>query len=336
LSPATQEEVVRVNRQKTTFQTDFTRFNSTNNNLSDQYYPLYQQRYNTLSERIKPKWENHIPKIVHTELGVKCYINGTIYKEMKMKINALDAITREAWIEAPPPKDKYCSEDDKILLEDFSGRVTLSGNRLGDYMLTTGMVVGVYGKELANGTFEVENICFPEIKEPGVISNDMEESQDVQSNHKWVALISGLNISNKQDIKHQLLSDYLTAEVGSLNSQIEKSQITRVIIAGNSIQPPGKDDIEQRRERNQFGTMVTRYDPVPIELLDDFLYSICSSLEVDVMAGETDPSSVLLPQTPIHSSLFKKACCFTSLQTVSNPYEFTVGGTNDQNVDGCR
>jgi hypothetical protein len=36
-------------------------------------------------------------------------------------------IAEKEWVEAPPPKEKYTSTEDQIILEDDSGRAILSG-----------------------------------------------------------------------------------------------------------------------------------------------------------------------------------------------------------------
>lgn len=54
---------------------------------------------------------------------------------------------------------------------------------------------------------------------------------------------------------------------------------------------------------------------------------LCSSLPVDVMPGESDPSNFALPQQPLSQCLFPLAASLQSLSLVSNPYEFAVEGT---------
>lgn len=42
------------------------------------------------------------------------------------------------WVIAPPPRIKYASEEDEVVLEDESGRVKLTGDILNECMLVTG------------------------------------------------------------------------------------------------------------------------------------------------------------------------------------------------------
>jgi DNA polymerase II small subunit/DNA polymerase delta subunit B len=100
-----------------------------------------------------------------------------------------------------------------------------------------------------------------------------------------------------------------------------------LVIAGNLIGTPSEEDIRKRTTKNQFGTTVVTYDPIPTQLVDEFLGSLVSGLEVDLMPGNQDPCSQILPQQRIQPSMFAKSCRYNSLQTVSNPYTFTVGDT---------
>lgn len=69
-----------------------------------------------------------------------------------------------------------------------------------------------------------------------------------------------------------------------------------------------------------------QFDMEPLRLLDNFLEPLCSSIHVDIMPGEQDPTNYSLPQQPIHQSMFKKSNAFNSLQSVTNPYSFQIDG----------
>ena len=64
----------------------------------------------------------------------------------------------------PPPPVKYIGVSDQLILEDQVQRVTLCGN-ISPSDFVTGVVIGVYGRELRNGCFEVEDYCFAEMPE---------------------------------------------------------------------------------------------------------------------------------------------------------------------------
>ena len=80
----------------------------------------------------------HVPRVLDVKTGEICFVIGTVYVDMPLKPNILDEVTAEHWIVAPPPREKYASEDDEIVLEDESGRLKLSGKALKDHTLVTG------------------------------------------------------------------------------------------------------------------------------------------------------------------------------------------------------
>lgn len=96
------------------------------------------------------------------------------------------------------------------------------------------MVVGILGKEVASGAFEALDICLPGMPEQDPLPKN--------NKHKFVALLSGLNIGeeNQLDMRNQLLSEFLTGELGSSVDQASSATISRVILAGNSVSKPNK------------------------------------------------------------------------------------------------
>jgi DNA polymerase delta subunit 2 len=54
--------------------------------------------------------------------------------------------------------------------------------------------------------------------------------------------------------------------------------------------------------------------------LDELLEDICSSVDVDIMAGPQDPAPLHMPQQPMHPSMFRNAHKLSTFHTVTNPY----------------
>ncbi len=119
-----------------------------------------------------------VPRVLDVEKGQLCFIIGTVYMDMPLKPNVLEDIARDVSsdfssriplqltrlqrsIPAPPPREKYHSENDNVMLEDESGRICLVGERLDNAGLVTGVIMGALGIETNNGDFEVVDICFP-------------------------------------------------------------------------------------------------------------------------------------------------------------------------------
>lgn len=163
-----------------------------------------------------------------------CYIYGTIYMDMPLKPNVLEDISKDVsspfppssrrsvelsahrapaghsltilptlcaqkWITAPPPRAKYFSDEDEILLEDDSGRVKLVGDNLKEFNLvtgqpiprcnyhgpvliclrySTGVIVAVLGRETEQGDFQVIDICFGGIPPHAPLSSVASSSKD--------------------------------------------------------------------------------------------------------------------------------------------------------------
>lgn len=60
----------------------------------------------------------------------------------------------------PPPVDKYYSEDDRVMLEDESGRIRLVGDKLKEFNVVTGVIMAALGMETESGEFAVVDVCF--------------------------------------------------------------------------------------------------------------------------------------------------------------------------------
>ncbi|KAI9495528.1 DNA polymerase alpha/epsilon subunit B-domain-containing protein [Zychaea mexicana] len=305
-----------------------------------QYASLYFVRLLKLRPAVlaqaKLRWESlpdkpkYVPKVLDT--GIKrCYVVGTIYVEMQLKPNVLKDLTEETSISAPTMPRKYKGSEDKISIEDESGRIELVGAILEKEFWVTGTVVALLGKETAAGSFEVQEVCYPGVApQPPIPQNN--------DNSKYVALISGLNVGADPatDLKLQLLTEYLTGELGTMDIQKSSSRITRVVIAGNSIGT--RQLIEEDQKTKKYGYDSTRYDAAPLNQFDELLEELCASVPVDIMAGEKDPVNCQLPQQPLHPSLFTKAKENATMRSVTNPYwckmdDVTFLGTSGQNVD---
>lgn len=252
---------------------------------------------------------------------------------MVLKPNILDDISKDHWIAAPPPREKYTSPDgsDKIMLEDESGRLRLMGTALKDEMLVTGCIIAVMGTENANGDFEVIDVKLPDLPaQPDRWSLESPKQQQQNSKTKAspgskVALISGLELTGNDGdtLALDLLTEYLLGEAGSPSQQASAANISRLIILGNSLAEatllPAHDDTTgppHGKKSNvatakKYGYDASAYNPAPTAQLDAFLSTLLPSIPITLLPGALDPANVSMPQQPLHPALFPNSRAYT-------------------------
>ena len=267
------------------------------------------------------------------------------------------------------------------MLEDESGRLRLIGARLADEMMVTGCIISVMGTENANGDFEVIDIRTPDlapqparweysdssktaaesgrkVKKQKVEDEDEEMTESRPGSGGKIAIVSGLDISGSNTghtLQINLLLEYLLGEALDPASQQQASQISRLIIAGNSIvvddsTPGGSLGNTRKATHKKYGYDSSAYNPAPTAHLDDFLAALLPSIPVTLLPGASDPANASLPQQPVHSAMFPQARAYGSgpptdgerkigwFDAVTNPWEgevdgWRVLGTGGQNVD---
>ncbi|KAI1169227.1 DNA polymerase alpha/epsilon subunit B-domain-containing protein [Nemania serpens] len=320
-----------------------------------------------------------VERVLDIRQGELCWVSGTVYMEMALKPNILEDVSKDRWISAPISDNKYYSEDgsDAVTLEDESGRIRLVGDFLKDVILVTGCIVAVMGTENINGELEVIDLKFPDLppqpdrwavatptatngkSRSKKLKNDDDDDEmtdaQPQGSRGKIAIVSGLGFSG-QDASHaielNLLLEYLLGEALDPTAQRELSQISRLIIAGNSIsleeqRPADEDPAEKKASQKKYGYDSTSYNTLPSQLLDEFLSALLPTIPVTLLPGAQDPANTSYPQQPIHPAMFPLSRAYTAapgaaesgwLDTVTNPWEgevdgWRVLGTGGQNVD---
>lgn len=262
------------------------------------------------------------------------------------------------------------------MLEDDSGRIQLVGDVLKSVILVTGCIIAVLGIEKADGELDVIDLKFPDLapqpgrwelsspdtkngakptkRETKVKDEDVEmtDSRSAGSGGK-IAIVSGLEFSGVDTsyaMELDLLLEYLLGEALDPATQKELSHISRLIIAGNSVAPDRKSQVEDATEKTtqkKYGYDSSAYNALPAQLLDDFLSELLPTMPVTLLPGVLDPANSSFPQQPIHSAMFSKARSFTAVpgsagpgwfDPATNPWEGEVEGwrllgTGGQNVE---
>lgn len=338
--PGSETETVKFPREGAVYVNESSKFRLSRREFKAQYNHIYAQRADqfmssksnsNIRQDARNKWSKLYPAalevddILHVQPDVLCYIVGTLYKDMPMKPNILDEYhAREHYMPPPKEKDKYTSPKDSLKLEDRTGRVPLLGN-IPIENLTTGIVLGLLGRQNSDGAFVVEDHCFPSYLPQRELSRGGDNAKE-----SYVALISGLHVgkqSNDKLLPLQLFVDWVTGQLCYTADQHLASRVVRVIIAGDLIEETLH--FGQAEEAAFKKTKLTLADTCEhIQELDFILAQLAASVPVDIMPGQTDPTDSIIPQQPLHRCLFPSSHQYTSLQGVCNPYKFTLAGNS--------
>ncbi|EIN03671.1 hypothetical protein PUNSTDRAFT_139385 [Punctularia strigosozonata HHB-11173 SS5] len=317
--------------------------NASNRSYKHQYANIYFVRLRMLrkfvEDRAQKRWEGIagspvlVPRVLDVVKSQLCYIVGTVYMDMPLKPNVLEDIGRHHSIPVPPPREKFYSETDCVMLEDESGRVRLVGKAVTEAGLVTGVILGALGIETPGGDFEVVDLCYAGMA-PQVSSHpandDQDDHMDVDDeplspdDDEHIALVSGLEVGSVDapDAEIQLLIEYLTGEASLSSSK----RISRLIIAGNSVgfapedgkpKDPRKPKKKNMRKYGQPGP--ASFSPKPINTLAEHLLDIASAVPIHILPGEIDPSGTMLPQQKFPRAMLGPASRFSSFHPETNP-----------------
>ncbi|KAH8917836.1 hypothetical protein BT69DRAFT_1248348 [Atractiella rhizophila] len=327
---------------------DFSKAAQRLNNYTKQYAALYFARLTKLgprcASRAAAKWGSgeelvmQVERVLDMPKDTLCFITGTVFMDMSMKPNVLTELAKQHQLVAPVGTSKYYGPDkaseDHITLEDSSGRIALEFKGQRKWPLVTGLIISVLGRQTESGTFQVEDICFPGLSKQKAHDDAME---GVDEEERWVALVSGLEFgapeSEGGEERLDLLQEWLTGEAAGEEERHMISHISAFLIAGNSMvsPPPNADDLPPSSVTTKKGKNApsSNYTNLPPAHLSRFLSPLLPSLPTILQTGPRDPSSVLLPQPPLHPSLLPPpAGNFgdRSLKLVGNPCWIDVGG----------
>ncbi|CAD6580503.1 MAG: hypothetical protein CYPHOPRED_001242 [Cyphobasidiales sp. Tagirdzhanova-0007] len=354
-----------------------------NNAFRNQYASVYFSRLMALKKVVKGnaemKWKDVVRKnpqsgksarVLDIKPGSLCIVIGTIYMEMRLKPNILEDIAREQYIAVPPPRPKFLSDDDEVMLEDESGRVRLVGKVVEErkFPLVTGVIAAVLGAENQSGDFEVADMCFagiaPQSSEIKTQKGMATKADGDEESDPYVALVSGLELGLSEDsldYRIGLLAEWLTGEAGSddvdktqakllhilihrIKDRKRARQVVRLVIAGNSMTQPARVSLADsntttdKKPRKTYGYDSSSFSSTPTAQLDNFLGDVLPSLDVDLMSGAKDPNGTTLPQQPLHEALLPRAASFSGFKRSTNPCWFEIAnrsflGTSGQNLD---
>ena len=334
------------------------RFKVNNYNYSTQYNHLYYHRTRdmkpALENLVKQKWGDSCKlaaKIIDTEsntgdsedrdpAGVA--IIGMVYKELKMRDSVLSTFkdgTGSTVMKMDWTKN-ISDPGDSVILEDPSGRAALGGPLIEKEIarMVSGVMMAVRGNVDDSGIFHVVDMitydeCFSNM--------DVKKASMAGDDPKYIMIVSGLSIgasdvpecddANSSEFTTQLLFDFVSGRLGGDEEMKKASCITRLIVAGNSVELPVVDTEGAIAAGTVFGSSRTKLEKQQQEMsaatmkrLDVYLAQGLGSCEIDLMPGAEDPTTETLPQQVMHPCLFPHSSRFDSLHLVTNPYTCQV------------
>lgn len=335
----------------------------TSREYDKQYFSMYQYRLTHLKNRVTSnalkKWGDGVKtidgqtiykqdKILDIKSGKLCWVVGTVFCDAKYKLNILNDVEKGTDDVLPLVPVSYLDENDEqpvVMLEDESGRAVLHNEEfLNRNLLVTGCIVAVLGIEVQAGIFEIMDVAYPECAPQKPLSPP-------QSRAKKIAIVSGLNIGAEgdYDLKIELLKQFLLGETGSSSDSEYSSNIARLIIAGDSIEPirdvAAEEDLRNFVTTNNYGSKnITKYTTESLQKLDNFINEVIVNLPISIMPGDHDPSEICIPQQPLHRSIFKSSLSLVSddrLERLTNPVWLEIDGvkilgTSGQNVNDVK
>lgn len=215
------------------------------------------------------------------------------------------------------------------MLQQGKDTIRLSGNIKVDEIVNGVMIAVIGHNEDVTNSFIVDDFCFagplPCVDRP-IIEND-----------QFVAIVSGLGFAKDmpQNLIESLngLTEYLIG-FNSEDSAREASQIVKLIVAGNCISKKIRDQAadDSSAQSNQWAKKQKTNIADIMAKADSWLFQIGKFIEIDIMPGELDSTSYLLPQQEFHVGTLPKCSILKTVRCLTNPYSASINGIH---IMGC-
>jgi len=239
--------------------------------------------------------------------GQEVVLVGVVFRSLEERSNIIE-LYRNNKIGGVPSDEcvgynapKLCSDSDELFLEDHVMRVQLEVPGELRARLATGLVVAVRGAADADGHFKTSAMCLARVPSPAPLP------APEASTGRYLALVSGLggNPDGGAD-------EDLKAARAKCAEFLRSGNVHHVVVCGGTLTGLSKDKDGAREA---------------LEEADALLAGIAEKVPVHVLPGRGEPTSMSLPQMPLHPHLFKRVQAHRhNFKAVSNPHSCSVGG----------
>jgi len=220
------------------------------NSQERQYSHIFRRRLQGLAGPVKKaamqKWQGSgyrfADQAVQISIGEKIAIVGIVTKKMSKMPDVLQELSQaEKGVGLDNEDDEaadskailnFVSDDDKVILEDRSGRIALGGD-IDASMIVPGVVMGFRGVVAKGPVLLVEDSCFPGFApQPALPAIDLGGPTE-----EFVLFVSGVGFgSSKFDsLRTKLLLDFVSGSLGGKGDAQRSANISRVVLAGKSL-----------------------------------------------------------------------------------------------------
>jgi len=242
---------------------------------------------------------------------------GVLYKELKARpsvidqyknVNVVGSLGESTMSEAT---QRLCSDEDILWLEDTQMRVQLLATPQQTSNLVTGIVAAVRGTATSDGKFTVTAFCFGTARCPPPLPSGATETDAAAG--PFLALLSGLAFGREVGNPRLAMSRSRAADflLGATEGMSE-GVVQHLIISGGTL------------TAGLTGACLKQ----ALKEADEFLAKLASGLRVDLMPGRGEPTSLCLPQLPLHPHLFQHLRDCKDFRSFGNPYGSQVQGVS--------
>lgn len=205
---------------------------------------------------------------------------------------------------------KYLKETPSVFLEDESGRIELDISNVLDYPWVTGTTIGLKGTADSSGKYFVQQVV-----EPGIPNVNKVHESSLGSDSKYVALVSGFNYGKEgaeNSLERTRMIELLN---GSFHAEFGLN-VARLVVVGNTMSAPIKISNEFKKK---YGHEIAKYKVDHLHQIDREFSNLSKNINIDIMPGEDDLSTLTLPQNPVPKALFPTLSKIESVNFTTNP-----------------